>query len=81
MSFATVDLSIDGDRRGGAAPPEGRWTPGDAVGDALRVLEVIAGVLVIALAVLVPVGLIALLGGLAGRIVVRHRRERALDIA
>ena len=44
-------------------------------------LEVIAGVLVIALAVLVPVGLIALLGGLAGRIVVRHRRERALDIA
>ena len=81
VSFATVDLSIDGDRRGAAAPPEGRWTPGDAAGDALRVLEVIAGVLVIALAVLVPVGLIALLGGLAGRIVVRHRRERALDIA
>jgi hypothetical protein len=82
VSFATVELSIDGDRRGGAAaPPEGRWTPGDAVGDALRVLEVIAGVLVIALAVLVPVGVIALLGGLAGRILVRHRRERALDIA
>ena len=82
VSYATVELEIDGDRRGGAAaPPEGRWTPGDAVGDALRVLEVIAGVLVIALAVLIPVGLIALLGGLAGRIVVRHRRERALDIA
>ena len=82
VSFATVELNIDGDRRSGAAPaPEGRWTPGDAVGDALRVLEVIAGVLVIALAVLVPVGLIALLGGLAGRVVVRHRRERALDIA
>ncbi len=82
VSFATVELTIDGDRRGGAAPPpEGRWTPGDALGDALRVLEVIAGVLVIALAVLIPVGLIALLGGLAGRIVVRHRRERALDIA
>jgi hypothetical protein len=82
VSFATVELNVDGDRRGGAAPPpEGRWTPGDAVGDALRVLEVIAGVLVIALAVLIPVGLIALLGGLAGRIVVRHRRERALDIA
>ena len=82
VSYATVELSIDGDRRGGAVPPpEGRWTPGDAIGDALRVLEVIAGVLVIALAVLIPVGLIALLGGLAGRIVVRHRRERALDIA
>ncbi|MCA1481649.1 DUF4349 domain-containing protein, partial [Bradyrhizobium sp. NBAIM08] len=39
VSFATVDLSIDGDRRGAAAPPEGRWTPGDAAGDALRVLE------------------------------------------
>ncbi len=82
VSYATVELQVDGDRRGGAAaPPEGRWTPGDAVGDAVRVLEVIAGVLVIALAVLIPVGLIALLGGLAGRIVVRHRRERALDIA
>jgi hypothetical protein len=81
VSYATVELGIDGDRRGAAAPPEGRWTPGDAVGDAVRVLEVIAGVLVIALAVLVPVALIALLGGLAGRIVVRHRRERALDIA
>ena len=82
VSYATVELTIDGDRRGGAAaPPEGRWTPGDAVGDALRVLEVIAGVLVIALAVLLPLGLIALLGALAGRIVVRHRRERALDIA
>jgi len=82
VSFATVELGIDGERRrGAAAPPEGRWTPGDAVGDAVRVLEVIAGVLLIALAVLIPVGLIALLGGLAGRIVVRHRRERALDIA
>jgi hypothetical protein len=82
VSFATVELTIDGDRRGGAAaPPEGRWTPGDALGDALRVLEVIAGVLVIALAVLLPIGLIAVLGLLGGRIVVRHRRERALDMA
>ena len=43
VSYATVELQVDGDRRGGAAaPPEGRWTPGDAVGDAVRVLEVIA---------------------------------------
>jgi hypothetical protein len=82
VSFATVELTIDGDRRGGAvAPPEGRWTPGDAVGDAVRVLEVIAGVLVIGLAVLLPIGLIAGLGAFGGRILVRHRRERALDIA
>jgi hypothetical protein len=81
VSFATVELAIDGDRRGGAIAPPGRWTPGDAIGDAVRVLEVIAGVLVIALAVLLPIGLIAGLGAFAGRILVRHRRERALDIA
>jgi hypothetical protein len=81
VSFATVELAIDGDRRGGAIAPPGRWTPGDAIGDAVRVLEVTAGVLVIAVAVLLPIGLIAGLGAFAGRILVRHRRERALDVA
>ena len=80
VSFATVELGIDGDRRGAAAPG-GRWTPGDALGDAVRVLEVTAGVLVIALAVLLPLGLIAVLGVLAGRLLIRHRRERTLDAA
>jgi hypothetical protein len=76
-----VDLQIDGDRRSGAVAPGGRWTPGDALGDAARVLEVIAGVLVIAAAVLVPVGLIAALAAYAGRLVTRRRRERALEMA
>ena len=45
VSYATVDLSIEGDRRSGAiADPDDRWTPGDALGDAGRVLEVVAGV-------------------------------------
>ena len=77
--YATVELTIGGDRRSGAAaPPGGRWTPGDALGDAVRVLEVIAGVLVIALAVLLPIAVIAVLAALAGRILARRRRERAL---
>ncbi len=47
VSYATVDLEIRGTRRSGdgAPPPGDRWTPGDALGDAVRVLEVIAGVL------------------------------------
>jgi hypothetical protein len=60
---------------------EGAWTPGDAFDDALRVLEVGAGVLVIASAVLLPIALVWLLAWLGRRTVVRRRRERALDMA
>ena len=60
---------------------EGAWTPGDAFDDALRVLEVAAGVLVIASAVLLPFALVWLLAWLGRRVVVRRRRERALDMA
>jgi hypothetical protein len=60
---------------------EGAWTPGDAFDDALRVLEVGAGVLVIASAVLLPLALVWLLAWLGRRAVVRRRRERALDMA
>jgi hypothetical protein len=60
---------------------EGAWTPGDAFDDATRVLEVAAGVLVIASAVLLPIALVWLLAWLSRRAVVRRRRERALDMA
>lgn len=56
----------------------GAWTPGDAVDDAGRVLEVVAGVTVIALAVLAPLVVLALLGAATSRIVRRRRREAAL---
>jgi hypothetical protein len=59
----------------------GLWTPGDAFHDALRVLEVIAGVLLIAAAVALPLLIASLLGWLARRGVARRRRERALDMA
>jgi hypothetical protein len=65
--------------RGSSA--EGAWTPGDAWHDALRVLEVVAGVAVIAGAIAVPLLVAWLLGWLARRGVTRRRRERALDMA
>jgi hypothetical protein len=82
-SMATIDLTIRGNRASGdaAAAPAGRWTPGDALHDAGRVLEVVAGVLLIALAVIVPIGLLALIAVLVGRLVTRRRRERALELA
>ncbi|MDX6684920.1 MAG: hypothetical protein QOF86_1048 [Baekduia sp.] len=57
----------------------GSWTPRDALHDAGRVLEVAGGIALIALAVLLPVGVLAALGLLASRTVRRHRREAALD--
>jgi hypothetical protein len=83
VSYATIDLSIEGDRRSGAAPvaPGDHWTPGDALHDAGRVLEVIAGVLVIALAILLPLAAIAVVIALAARIFTRRARERALEMA
>jgi hypothetical protein len=80
VSYATVELSVEGNRRSGAvADPGDRWTPGDAAGDAVRVLEVIAGVLVIALAILLPVAIVIALAAYASRLLTRRRRERALE--
>lgn len=59
----------------------GGWTPRDAAHDALRVLEVAAGVLLIALAVTVPLGLLALPALFGARAARRRRREHALDPA
>jgi hypothetical protein len=55
------------------------WTPGDALDDAMRILEVTAGVLLVGLALLLPLGLVALLVWLATRQAAQRRRERALD--
>jgi Domain of unknown function (DUF4349) len=76
-NFADVYVTLAA--RGAA--DEGAWTPGDAFRDALRVLEVTAGVALIAAAVLLPIALIWLLAWLARRGVIRRRRERALDMA
>ncbi len=79
VAYGTVELSVQGEKRSSGAAGGGRWTPGDAIGDAGRVLEVVVGVLVIALAVLLPLAILAVLAALAGRLVTRRRRERALE--
>jgi negative regulator of sigma E activity len=63
----------------GGGGGDGSWDIGNALHDAGRVLIVIAGVLLISLAVLGPVALLAALGWLGGRAFLRLRRERALD--
>jgi N-methylhydantoinase B/oxoprolinase/acetone carboxylase alpha subunit len=57
----------------------GSWSIGDAFHDAGRVLTVMAGILLISAAVLVPIGLIGGLAWLTARAVIRKRREDALE--
>ncbi|HYN91037.1 MAG TPA: DUF4349 domain-containing protein [Thermoleophilaceae bacterium] len=75
--YAVVTVSLlpkDGDRNQGGAG--GSFD--DAIGDAGKLLVGVAGVIVRVLAVALPLGLIALLGWLAGGVVRRRRRESAL---
>ena len=79
--LATVTLSVRGTGERGVTGGGGQWTPGDAAGDAVRVLEVVAGVALIALAVLVPAALLGAAIALGVRLGRRRRREAALDPA
>ncbi|HZE04000.1 MAG TPA: DUF4349 domain-containing protein, partial [Solirubrobacteraceae bacterium] len=67
-----------------AAPPPvshgSGFTLGRAAHDAGRVLVVVAGAALIALAVLVPFALLAALAAWAGLAIRRRRREHALDL-
>ena len=77
--YAVVDVTVERAGRGGAGGPgDGDWTPGDALRDALGILSVCLGVALVTLAVLLPVGLVGLVGALASRAVLRRRREQAL---
>ncbi len=79
-NYATVGVDVTATKRKQAAAPSGgSWTPGDAAHDAVRVLEVSAGVALIALAVLIPLGIVGAAGGFAALALRRRRREAALS--
>jgi hypothetical protein len=77
--YANVSVQVVADRSAGPADDGGAWTPGDALRDAGRILEVAAGVAVVAGAAMLPLALVVALAWLAGRRAVRRRREAALD--
>jgi len=80
-NYSRVEVTLLGDGKAGVVPPHGgggSWTPGRALHDALHVLSVAAGVLIVAAAGSVPLAVLALLGLLIGRAVRRRRREAAL---
>ena len=82
VAYATIDVTVKGTHRHPAATGGGGgWSPGGGLHTALRVLEISFGVLLVALAVCVPLGLLAGAAALSARLVVRRRRERALNMA
>src|SRR5829696_8030539 len=78
-AFSTVSVTLVADASAVPLGGDDDWTPGDAAEDALRVLEVAAGVAVIALAVVIPLALLGGLAAIAARWTRRRRREHALD--
>jgi Domain of unknown function (DUF4349) len=81
-SYSTISVQLLADRNSSSASDDddsSSWTPSDAWRDAGRILEVSAGVLMIAAALALPIGLVLLLIWLAMRQAAQRRRERALD--
>jgi len=80
-SYASIGVTVVLERHRSGAAPTGGWTPGDALHDAGRVLEVAAGVALIALAVALPLGLVGVPAWVVVQRLTRRRREHALDFA
>ncbi|MGI8728551.1 MAG: DUF4349 domain-containing protein, partial [Solirubrobacteraceae bacterium] len=72
--LATVSVTVggDADKADDGSGSGGSWSPGDAARDALRVLEVSAGVALIALAVAAPLALLGALVAFGRRAGRRH---------
>ena len=84
VAFSAVAVTIEpGSASAGTDGNDGSgggWTLGDALDDALGVLRALAGATLVALAVLVPAGLLAAAAWPAYRLWLRRRRERALEM-
>ncbi|MDQ3676019.1 MAG: DUF4349 domain-containing protein [Actinomycetota bacterium] len=78
-SLSTVSVTVRGD--GTAKDEGGGWSIGDAGGDALRALEVIAGIALIGIAVALPLALLGAVILFGSRLTRARRRENALDAA
>jgi hypothetical protein len=77
---STIAVTLVADRSAAAAASDDNgWTPRDALDLAVQILEFLAGAALVAAAILLPLGLVALLARLAARQATRRRRERALD--
>jgi hypothetical protein len=72
-------LGVGGDEGAAAGDGKDKWTPGDAVRDALHVLSVAASVAIVGLAGAIPAALLLALLFAAWRVQRRRRRELALD--
>lgn len=83
IAFSNISLTISAGAEPQPVPSghSGGFTIRKAVHDAGRVLVVVAGVMLIALAVLLPVAALAALAWWVGGMLTHRRRERALDLA
>jgi hypothetical protein len=79
VAYSQIALTLNANLVAVHPGTSGGFTLGRAVHDAGRVLVVAAGVALIVLAALVPVGLLVALGLWVGALVRRRRREQALD--
>jgi Domain of unknown function (DUF4349) len=75
-AYSTVSLTLEEDKDGAGAGGSGT---GAAWHDAMHTLETLLAFSVRALGVLLPIGLLAALGGLGSRALRRRRREAALS--
>jgi hypothetical protein len=80
VAFSRISVSINASMAPGHPVSGGGFTLGKAAHDAGRVLVVAAGVALIALAALVPVGLVVGLLAWIGYTIRRRWREQALDL-
>jgi hypothetical protein len=79
VAYSQIAVTIQATGAAGASHGSS-FTIGRALHDAGRVLVVVAGGALIALAVLIPVGLVAALLAWAGLAIRRRRREQVLDL-